>query len=344
MSGETTPKEPISGLSEKMAEDLQLMKSRLEEMEKKYEQYLNKQDKTVTKKEDEEDTSKRKAEKKDEDLDDEDTPLIVKVNRLSWTQWRKIRVAENEWENMTDEQKKRGAKKRKAKTERFVIDAVADTGDLGLHTFTETQDLAKRSRVPGRIRINSEHILDVLNNLINIALPRKCQILHPYKIIIDHVDEIEGHMKVLEDELFKKELNQLSPIEGCKEAEKDSKTQSKEKKPKTKVEEDVELAQKKVAHYKCFMELLETDLAPEIEVAKAVKERRIEKIMFCHLWHLFPPGETIYYQNADRNQPPQAAQVLKVSGGRPKLPNSSRYYGVSFLFIMVKGRMYRYLT
>lgn len=344
MAGETS-KDPA--LSEKMAEDLQFMKNRLEEMEKKFQELSNKQEKPEkkvekddTSKSDDEDQSKeekkenkkeeKKGEekkeeekKKDTDLDDDDTPLTAKLNRLSWTQWRKMRVAENDWENMTDEQRKKEAKKRsRVKSERFVIDVVADTGDLGL----------KRSKVPGRIRINSEHILDALNNLINIALPQKCQILHPYKIIIDNQDGIRDHMKTLEDELAQKELHQISPVEGPNDTEK-PKTQSVEvKSTKAKKDEDVELVQEKIAHYKCFIELLDTDLAPELEVARAVRDGTAEKIMFCHLWHLFPPGETVYHQNSDRNEPPQAAQVLKVSGGRPKLPNASRYYNVSFPF------------
>ncbi|XXH01268.1 hypothetical protein Hte_007622 [Hypoxylon texense] len=313
-----------------MSEDLQLLKSRLEDIERKYQELSTKENKSEAKKEDKKEEAPKNGDeektKKDTDPEDDDAPLIVKLNRLSWTQWRKLRVSENEWENKTDEQKKKDAKKGKGKSERFVIDVVADTGDLGLPAYTEKQGSAKRSRVPGRIRINSEHILDALNNLINIALPQKCQILHPYKIIIDNLDGIKEHMMTLEDELAKKELHDLSPVEGSDGKEKDIKTQNEDKPAKTKAEEDVELAQEKVAHYKCFIELLETDLAPEVEVARSVRDGTAEKIMFCHLWHLFPPGETVYFQNTDRNEPPQAAQVLKVSGGRPRLPNSSRYY------------------
>ncbi|KAI1771509.1 P-loop containing nucleoside triphosphate hydrolase protein [Hypoxylon cercidicola] len=316
-----------------MVEDFQVMKSRLEEIERKYQEFSTKQDQSEAEKKDEtedvpksSEEDKAKEKKNDTDPEDEDVPLVVKLNRLSWTQWRKLRVSEDEWESKTDEQKKKEAKRRKAKAERFVIDVVADTGDLGLPSYTEKQGSAKRSRVPGRIRINSEHILDALNNLINIALPQKCQMLHPYKVIIDNLDGIKEHMKTLEDDLAKKELHQLSPIEGHNETDKDLKTQSDDKKSKIKAEEDVELAKEKVEHYKCFIELLETDLAPEVEVAESVRAGTTEKILFCHLWHLFPPGETVYYQKADRNEPPQAAQVLKVSGGRPKLPNSTRYY------------------
>ncbi|KAI0165323.1 P-loop containing nucleoside triphosphate hydrolase protein [Hypoxylon sp. FL1284] len=326
-----TPKEPPSELSEKILEEFERMKSRLEDMEKKYQELSSKPEKPEAEKSDKEDSSKsadkdKGKDDKDTDSDDEDIPLTAQLNRLSWTQWRKLRVSEEEWESKSDDQKKKEAKKRRVKSKRFVIDVVADTGDLGLPAYVDKQDSTKRSRIPGRIRINSEHILDALNNLVNIALPQKCQILHPYKIIIDNLDGIREHMQTLDNELAKKELNQLSPVEENKDAEKDSETKSDNKQPKSKEKQDVELAQEKVAHYKCFIELLETDLAPEVEVAKSVKAGTAEKIYFCHLWHLFPPGETVYYQKEDRYEPPQAAQVLKVSGGRSKLPNATRYF------------------
>jgi hypothetical protein len=190
--------------------------------------------------------------------------------------------------------------------------------------------------------------LDALNEITNVVLPRKCQILHPYKIIIDHLDGIKKHTKTLEDELLKAKAIldakvskgevkmdgsvPPSPIEGKDgplPKEKESKNPNKDKTSKSREEEDVELAQEKIAHYRCFMELLETDLAPEIKVSNSVKSGTAEKILFCHLWHLFPPGETIYYQNQNRKEPPQATQVLKVTGGRAKLPNSSSYMPVS---------------
>ncbi|KAI1081441.1 P-loop containing nucleoside triphosphate hydrolase protein [Whalleya microplaca] len=334
-----------------MAEDLKPMESRLEDIEKKYQELLNNQDKAAgeknTKKEDESNDSDKgddNKEKKSEPEVNENIPLTPALNRLLWAQWRKLRLSEEEWENKTEDQKKKEIRRRKTKPERFVIDIVADTGDLGLPTYTEKYASGQRCRTPSRIRINSEHILDALNEIANVVLPRKCQILHPYKIIIDNLEGIKKYMEVFESELReaevalasvaiegrneRKAVDRLSPIEENNRkpsTEKKPKTPSKDKPPKTKEEEDLELAQEKSSHYKCFIELIEIDLALEVQVAKSIKAGTAEKIMFCHLWHLFPPGETIYYQNANRDKPPQATQVLKVSGGRAKLPNAARY-------------------
>ncbi|KAI0006576.1 P-loop containing nucleoside triphosphate hydrolase protein [Xylariaceae sp. FL0662B] len=350
-----------------MAEDLKLMESRLEALEKKYQDLLGKQDKDeggnkgkndngVKKDDKEKERSEEKTSSPEAELD-ENIPLTPKLNRLSWAQWRKIRLAEEEWENKTEEQKTREIKRRKKKPERFVIDVVADTGDLRLpFTYTERYASTKRYKFPCRIRINSQHILDALIEISNVALPRKCQILHPYKIIIDNLDGIKDYMKTLENEVKKAEIGAKSdlpanskdeddqkkekgPLPTIEEntqkspTEKNAKIPSKSKPLKAKVEEDLELAKEKLAHYRCLIELLETDLASEVQVANSIKDGSSEKIMFCHLWHLFPPGETIYYQNANRDEPPQATQVLKVSGGRAKLPNSARdlpwWYGTS---------------
>ncbi|KAF2189528.1 hypothetical protein K469DRAFT_747594 [Zopfia rhizophila CBS 207.26] len=346
--------EPTSVQAVKMAENLKLMESRLEDMEKRYQELLGKQDKAEGKKKDkkedgakdgdkEKDKNKEKRDRPEPELG-ENIPLTPELNRLSWAQWRKLRLSEEEWENKNEAQKKKEIQWRKTKSKRFVIDVVADTGDLGLHTYTEKPVSTRRHWIPCRIRINSEHILDALNEITNVVLPRYCQILHPYKIIVDNLDGIKEYTKTLEDELTKvkvalaskvndegnqkKEKEPLSPIEekdGKPPTEKDSMIPSKDKPSKTREEEDLELAQEKITHYQCFIELLETNLAPEIEVVNSIKARTAEKIMFCHLWHLFQPAETIYYQNANRDEPPQATQVLKVSGGRAKLPNSSSY-------------------
>ncbi|KAH8704254.1 hypothetical protein BGW36DRAFT_404462 [Talaromyces proteolyticus] len=345
-----------SPLSMKLVENLNLLESRLEGIEKKYQELLAKQghseSETKEKKEEKEDkaTEDDKGKEKNKDKKDtteseldENAPLIPSLNRLSWPQWVKLQLSEREWENKSDEQKKKDIKRRKTKPKSFVIDVVADMGDLGLPTNTEKKIPAKYSEIPYRIRINSEHILDVLNETANVVLPQKCQLLHPYKIIVDNLEEIKGYEKTLEEELtnaktalaFKANDSETEALEtkpepplkesnGTPPTEKDQTPPSKSKASKSKEEEDVELVQEKIAHYRCFIELLETNLAPEIEVANSIKDGTAEKILFCHLWHLFPPGETIYYQSQNRNEPPQATQVMKVSGGRAKLPNSTK--------------------
>jgi hypothetical protein len=270
---------------------------------------------------------------------DRSVPLTPEPNYLTWPQWRKLRLSEYEWEKLLDFQKREKMRRQKSPPQKFVIDLVVDMGDVA---HTEKSVVTKRSKVPCRIRINSQHILDALNEITNIILPQNCQMLHPFKIIVDHLDKIQAHAKTLKDNLSKAKNIFVSKIEDDETSERtngvlpatasgDTLTPSKHdmpigekvQGPKTKEEDDLEAAQEKVTHFQCFMQLIENNLAPEIEIAKAIKAGTAEKIMFQHLWHLFPPGETIYYQNANRDEPSQASQVLKVSGGRARLPNAS---------------------
>jgi hypothetical protein len=280
--------------------------------------------------------------------------VIPKLNCLSWPEWRKLRVSEHEFDERQKDATKKESQKQISKPRQYVIDVVSDMGDLGPSAYTESQLSVKGSRLFGRIRINSQHILDVLSEITNLFLPQRCQMLHPYKVIIDNLVKIKDYMKVLEDEL-EKAKTVIQTVTQTKQPKQPEDIKSKHepvsmkqhadahtegKTMKSKEERDLEVAQEKVDHYRCFMELLETNLALEIDVAKAIKTGTAARIMFCHLWHLFPPGETIYYQKANRDEPPQAAQILKVSGGRAKLPSSSRWFNVS-ISDFVKTRLTR---
>ncbi|KAI3336582.1 hypothetical protein HD806DRAFT_10349 [Xylariaceae sp. AK1471] len=147
---------------------------------------------------------------------DRSVSLIPELNYLTWPQWRKLRVSEYEGEKFLGFQRKERMKKRKTTSKKFVIDLVVDMGDVA---HTENSATTKRSRVPCRIRINSQHILDALNEITNIILPQNCQMLHPFKIIVDHLDNIQGYAKTLEDNLakaksiYESKLNQNGTLE-----------------------------------------------------------------------------------------------------------------------------------
>ncbi|KAJ8133033.1 hypothetical protein O1611_g591 [Lasiodiplodia mahajangana] len=274
----------------------------------------------------------------EDDSDEEgdgESNLIPELNCLSWPEWRKLRLSEYELET----REKDGAKKDnqeenpKPRPKKYVIDIVTDAGDMGPPAYTGNQMSTKTPRLFGRIRINSQHVVDVLSDITNVFLPAHCQMLHPFKVIIDNLPKIEAHMKIIEDELNKAKATSQHSTPTFRERKRPGHEPSgvnnqangtnQEKTVKPKVKTDLEVAQERFDHYRCFMDLIETKLSLEVNVAKAVKEGTIDKIMFCHLWYLFSPGETIYYQKPNRDEPPQAAQILKVSGGRAKLPNAS---------------------
>ncbi|KAI8635047.1 P-loop containing nucleoside triphosphate hydrolase protein [Xylariaceae sp. FL1651] len=334
----------------KVTEGFKLLESRIEHIETRYQKLMRHPEPATGEAEDSEENEEnnleeKKHEKKEKQDDseievDDSVPLIPELNCLSWPEWRKLRLSDYEWERMTDSQK-RGKKKQRSRLKRFVIDVIADIGDL---SHTEKSGSVKRPQQPPcRIRINSQHILDVLNEIANVVLPQPCQFLHPFKIIVDNLEKILVYAKTLEDCLTKarsaiaSEGNHnddsnhqvLSPSteggNGKPLVEEHPWAAIKNKAAKTKEEKSFERAQEKHIHYQCLIELIQTKLASEIAVAKAIKNGKAKKIMFHHLWHLFPPGETIYYRNTNRNEPAQASQVLKVSGGRSRLPNASTW-------------------
>ncbi|KAI0151812.1 P-loop containing nucleoside triphosphate hydrolase protein [Xylariaceae sp. FL1272] len=246
----------------------------------------------------EKDVSDKAGELADPEKSGETKTLISEIRCLSWPEWRKLRLSEYEVEKAKKKASDETATPAPEQKE-YVIDAVYDTGDMGPPAYQNTSLSSKRSRMFGRVRINSQHVISFLGDTTNVYLPQRCQLLHPFKILVDNFDKIQSQMKMLEDKLDKAkaaEVHGLDPV-----------------------------LREQSAHFKCLVTLLDTHLALEVGVAQAVKDRSLQKIMFCHLWHLFPPGETIFYQKVDRDEPPQASKVLKVSGGRARLPNSSRW-------------------
>ncbi|KAI0435901.1 hypothetical protein F4803DRAFT_544040 [Xylaria telfairii] len=253
--------------------------------------------------------------------------LIPKLNCLSWPEWRKLRLSEYEFDSKEEKNATKENQTPSVRPRQYVIDIVSDMGDMGPPAYTESKLSTKDSRLIGRIRINSQHILDVLSKITNLFFPQQCQMLHPFKVIIDNLAQIESHMKIIEDELeTAKVAFQLTPhIKSNQESapiKQRTDVTSNGKLVRSTGETELDVAQERCDHYRCFMELIETKLALEVNVATGVKNGTLSRIMFCHLWYLFPPGETIYYQKANRDDPPQAAQILKVSGGRARLPNA----------------------
>ncbi|KAF2969485.1 hypothetical protein GQX73_g4034 [Xylaria multiplex] len=288
-----------------------------------------------------EQTTGEKSEDKSTDADNDQSlkeeeqkiSLIPEIRCLSWLEWRKLRLSEYEVE-LKDRNKEN--QQPIVRPKRYAIDVVSSTGDMGPLTYAEGQVSTKAPRLIGRIRINSQHVIDILSGITNLFFPERCQMLHPFKVIIDNLPEIRAQMKIIEDGLksaqasFEEtaQVKTFTLFENEKSNQEPTGTKSTNgnKAAKPKEEKELEVAQERFDHYKLFMKLIETHLAFEVSVAAAIKNGTMDRIMFCHLWHLFPPGETIFYQKANRDEPPQAAQVLKVSGGRGKLPGSSKRY------------------
>ncbi|KAI1330318.1 CTD kinase subunit gamma CTK3-domain-containing protein [Xylariaceae sp. FL0255] len=118
---------------------------------------------------------------------------------------RKLRSFEHEWEKMNDAQKARELQGWKIKPQRHVIDVVYEFTSRDSNNADKSSDL-KRSRLPCRIPINSPHIVSALNEMTSPELPKNCQMLPPFKIIVDNCDKIRNyHAKLKQDVEFAQE-------------------------------------------------------------------------------------------------------------------------------------------
>src|SRR5262245_38123578 len=135
-----------------------------------------------------------------------------------------------------------------------------------------------------RIRINSELVIDSLNELTGCNLPTPCTFLHPFKVLMVY------------EEAIRKYYDELSNV-GVLGADVDFPQSPGLKKRKNKNWE--------LIHFERLIDFMNTYLKPELSIAKDIRERNTEFIYFSHLWHLFPPGELVYVESRDRSQPVQ---------------------------------------
>lgn len=238
-----------------------------------------------------------------------------------------------------------------------VLDIVSDNGDLSLadsmigryfpHDIKESRPewTRRKLNVIGRVRINSEAIIDSLNECTRCNLPTPCIILHPFKVLIDREKDIRTHYwKLVEEDLAeRKEYTERATAEARTDSEDASSTETgKPTPPESQVSEShaastgdhpgkhaepkdekskTKKARKnyKLLHFERLINFMDTYLIPEIDIARKIREHEVDEIAFSHLWHLFYPGDFILKRNIWESDPVQLYQVVKVSGGRPKL-------------------------
>ena len=216
------------------------------------------------------------------------------------------------------------------------------------------EEMEKRSfktDVVGRIRINSEIIIDTLNEITGFNLPTPCIFLHPFKVLVANEKIIRGHYQELltEDknnretaEIDTKEERSMDetdhPLIPGEENAAESTAQlpesdSTDKRATPEAQGngfDEVLAQKeerkrmkrsrhKLTHFERLIDVMDTFLNPELRIAEEIAQHRLDHIYFSHLWHLFPPGEVIMERQTRPGSPEQLYRIVKVSGGRHNL-------------------------
>lgn len=215
---------------------------------------------------------------------------------VDWTRWRRMKINENKNGRYSSSIGTMGV---------HVLDVVYDNGDLSLDDTTAStyfppfggemrpEWTQKKWGVIGRVRINSEIIIDSLNEITGANLPTPCIMLHPFKVLVDKEDVIREYY-----------ANLL-----LLDAKMRAGTGKKNKRPKNYT----------LIHFRELIEFMDEYLTPELDIARVIRQRQTSTIAFCHLWHLFSPGDIILQRNIWDSNPLQLYRVIKVSGGRPKL-------------------------
>lgn len=139
-----------------------------------------------------------------------------------------------------------------------------------------------------------------------------------------HWNDIPKKLQELED-AYKEKYGRLAddplePLGDSPEAGPLDKKAMEEKDAK----EEAQEAQEAILHWRCFVDFIQTHLKNLLELRNCIAERKLEKISFDNLWHLFSPGDRVLGQEPFGQHLPQAYQVFSVTKGRHKLKESGR--------------------
>lgn len=267
--------------------------------------------------------------------------LKLSHNRLTSNEWRKMRLNEL------------GRSSINSRMGNHVLDIVTDKGDLAIPQYQLAYENGEIRHYNGlnRVRINSETVIDSLSEIASTFLPTPCILLHPFKVLVDKESEIRSFFECLKAKALEQEADgeenpnedpKAEPEQDVKDTPKDecqSITGSSELQDKPSFNSQEEFAKVerpqsrkstgktprqdcKFLHFERLVDFMDNDLKPELVRAKSIKEGSAKRILFAHLWHLFPPGEMIISQDPRSDQPCYIYQVVNTSGGRPILQTS----------------------
>jgi ATPase family associated with various cellular activities (AAA) len=156
------------------------------------------------------DESSRESEEDKEDDEDEDSDLDSDVDD---DDYRRLKLEHNfqsytEWRRMKQNESKRD-RYNMATIGNYVLDIVRDKGDVGFTSYPahDENDKEKKQHVLGRVRINSEAVIDSLNEVTGSNnLPTPCIMLHPFKLLVEKEKEIRTHYQSLYNKDLEEQL------------------------------------------------------------------------------------------------------------------------------------------
>ena len=200
-------------------------------------------------------------------------------------------------------------------------------------------------RVPERLRIRSSVLLEILEQVTDMKLPsgpnglKKLVLLRPFKLLFVYEEKIRARLRMMEeDDELRSIGDEASQVDGDREhiamvPSTDSpqnrsfrfgkKISSEDNmgmlSPSNFNEEsnaygfglqaDNTNTSEGLEHLRLLVEFMDKDLKPLIDLRKQIAERKLRKIAFADLWHLFEHGQEV---RAPGNEL-QLYRVLKVS-------------------------------
>ncbi|KAG9228841.1 hypothetical protein BJ875DRAFT_476478 [Amylocarpus encephaloides] len=162
---------------------------------------------------------------------------------------------------------------------------------------------------PYRLAINSAYLLHVLGQCTATNFEDDHNVfVRPFKYLVSYESEIREFLQDVEAELEQLEAKLKSPArEGCDDADNEESC----------VAEEVRQAKRNSDELCLLIQFMDTDMQDIFDIKKKIKGGAIQEIAFEHLWQLYTPGTTVYFQEQpeeiDRFQ---AHRVLHVTGGR----------------------------
>ncbi|PGH07656.1 hypothetical protein GX51_01665 [Blastomyces parvus] len=242
-------------------------------------------------------------------VEDEDDTVIqeIGVTRVPLSEWRKIKTRTGiiPWL-------------------KILVVATSSSAD-GVEMRDYIQPLSRTNTFSGsvehvgrekllQIAINSHTLLSILKRITRCNLTPKHNVLvYPFKPIILFYDSLRNYLTAMRDKLgtLPKPHDTHTPEEtaGCVLDKPNAAPENLLSKRST-----AEQAKRAVEELECLMNFVDNDMQELLHIRRQIRENKLHKIHFEHLWLLFQPGVIVISPNTDSKL--RAYQVLHVTGGR----------------------------
>ncbi|KAM7195320.1 hypothetical protein V8F20_007539 [Naviculisporaceae sp. PSN 640] len=174
-----------------------------------------------------------------------------------------------------------------------------------------------------RVLILSPDLQDEMRLVTSITLQPPVVIPPPYKILLEYYHDFCARLKQLDDELErsngqgeKEDANtSLWPSAGSQSPDNDDSSTTNRR--------NIYLSTR-AAHLRCLIVFIQDSLGELLRLRAQVADHTLKEIAFEDLWHLYRPGDTVYYRDPETGLE-RLAKVYYITGGMIKRRKGHRY-------------------